>query len=76
MTDHTAETEYTSDDVLLDELLARAEAGVLETLSSSVDLDTGLADIFFQHPMRRTRRRARRRTSQDPLEESQATRRP
>ncbi|MEU2772888.1 hypothetical protein ABZ646_08145 [Streptomyces sp. NPDC007162] len=72
MTDHTAENEYTSEDVLLDALLVRAETGVLETLSSSVDLDAGLADIFCQHPLR-----ARRRTLQHPsADKSEATRRP
>ncbi|MBT2368883.1 hypothetical protein J7E88_27085 [Streptomyces sp. ISL-10] len=76
MTDHTAETEHTSDDVLLDDLLERADVGVLETLSSSVHLDAGPADIFFQHPLRRPARRVRRRTSQEPWERSQATRRP
>lgn len=74
MTDHTTENEYTNDDVLLDELLARAEEGVLETLSSRVDPDAGLADIFFQHPLRSTSRRTRRRTAQKTGQAEEARR--
>ncbi|WHX15601.1 hypothetical protein QFW82_00445 [Streptomyces malaysiensis subsp. malaysiensis] len=75
MTDHTTENEYTSDDILLDELLARTEEGVLEALSSRVDPDAGLADIFFRHPPRRTSRRTHRPTAREPSP-AQETRRP
>lgn len=75
MTDHTTENEYTSGDALLDDLLARAEEGVLETLSSRVDPDAGLADIFFENPLRRSSRRAHRRTAREPGQ-AQETRRP
>jgi hypothetical protein len=77
MTDHTTESDYTGDDVLLDELLARAEEGMLETLSSCVDPDAGLADIFLHHPQQLPARRPRRRSSRrTPSKESQETRRP
>ncbi|QCX74205.1 hypothetical protein C9F11_02510 [Streptomyces sp. YIM 121038] len=77
MTDHTPGTEYTSDDALLDELLTRAEEGVLAALSSRVDPDSGLADIFFQHPLRRASRRTQRRTArQAPAGQAQETQRP
>ncbi|GAA2236223.1 hypothetical protein [Streptomyces indiaensis] len=74
MTDHTTEDEYTRDDALLDEILARAEEGVLETLSSRVDPDAGLADIFFRHPLRSTSRRTRRRAAQETGQAKEARR--
>jgi hypothetical protein len=73
VTDRAAGNEHTNEDALLDELLARTEEGVLGALSFSVDVDTGLAEIFSQHPRRRP---PRRRTSQGSSEGSQATRRP
>jgi hypothetical protein len=54
--DRSTEFNYTDEDTLLDQLLARTDDSVLSYLETALEHDAGLAHIFHLYPLRRRRR--------------------
>lgn len=54
--DRSTEFNYTDEDTLLDQLLARTDDSVLSFLETALEHDAGLAHIFHLYPSRRRRR--------------------